>query len=137
MRKSSAFAALVVAGLGCALAIPAVAAPRVPTCLIVNGGGSGGFTKSVVCAELRDQGGAKVGYGRYSAGGGGHAWVDVDVEVRAHPGGAWTAVMSARVEGTDSVEATTRPVGPGSGELRACATAGVGNGRATKEVCSS
>jgi hypothetical protein len=108
-------------------AAPAVAAT--PTCLIVNGGGGGRFTKSLVCATLSRRGPDRVGSGRYGPPDDVTPhWLTVAVEFRTEADVAWIILASATERGTGPLRAATEPVTlPGPGVVRACARAGTGN----------
>lgn len=142
---------MVAGGLTC-LASIAVAAPQpatpaaglattstVPTCLIVNGGGQGGMTKSTACAEVEQSTGS-VAYGSYR-GPSPTAAVIATATLQASENPStptvFTTLSTATSAGVGQVSATTAPRHATPGwVLRACVTAGVRNVQPAANVCT-
>lgn len=138
MRKLVVFGVVVTALLG--FASTASASRAVPTCLIINGGSGGHFTKSLICVELRDIVDGRVGDGSYAPGDTTTwHWLTESVEYRpmGTNGPAWLPLAAVTTTGTGKLAATTHPVRmPAPGVLRACTRVGDDTNVATRELCT-
>jgi len=138
MRKLVVFGVLVTALFGFAPTVSA--SPAVPTCLIINGGSGGRFTKSLLCVELRNLVDGLGGSGSYAPGDT-TTWHWLTESVEYRPIGVntpvWLPLAAVTQMGTGKLEASTRPVRmPAPGVLRACTRVGDASTASARELCT-
>lgn len=139
MRKSIVLGVLLT--VFAASAPVAAAAQSVPMCLIINGGSGGGFTKSLLCVELRDIVDGRVGSGSYAPGDT-TTWHWLTESVEYRPLGSdvapWVPLAAATQTGPGKLSAGTRPVRmPAPGALRACTRVGDHTTAKPRELCTN
>lgn len=152
MRTTIATVAILGAGLiGLALSGTAAASvmplsvhsPSVPgaqTCLIINGGQQGVFTKAMVCAQAHQQNGGSVASGSYLApSSSAHVVATVTLQANlnpAHPD-VFTTVATTTSTGVGRVTTTTTPRHiPAGAKMRACVAAGAKGATSTAHLCT-
>jgi hypothetical protein len=143
MRKNLGLVAALAATMVCfAGFVPsAAAAGGQPTCLIMNGGNGETFSKSVLCAQLRNVVSGLVGYGHYLPGNAESHHLEVTVEFQSAAGAdrvppEWAVVAKSTVDGSGGVEATTTMVRMhDAGTLRACARVLRKDGAVAHQLC--